>query len=244
LKGIVLAAGRGSRLSQLTDEVPKCMMTLNGEYILDKIARTFKLSGIDDLTIITGYKCEKIETLGYKTIYNEDWSCGNIVSSLVKGFSKVQDEVIVSYSDILFEEKAIENLKYMSSPIAITYDPDWLELWKSRSDDPLSDAETFRIDQNNKLLEIGKKPEDLSKIKGQFMGLLRFTKEGIQIVQDFIEKNPEARLSFDTTTLLSHLIDEGIDIQATEYTNGWTEIDTPTDLHLASTLIDRNKIKV
>ena len=72
MKGIVLAAGRGSRLSQLTDEVPKCMMTLNGEYILDKIARTFKLSGIDDLTIITGYKCEKIETLGYKTIYNED----------------------------------------------------------------------------------------------------------------------------------------------------------------------------
>ena len=244
MKGFILAAGRGSRLSQLTDELPKCMMTLDDEYIIDKIVRTFKKSGIDDLTVITGYKAEKIDALGYDTLFNEDWHRGNMVSSLVKAFSNIQDDMIVSYSDILFDETAIESLINISSPIAITYDPNWLELWKARSDDPLSDAETFIIDDNNILLEIGKKPKDISLVKGQFMGLLRFSKDGINIVQDFIIKNPDALLTFDTTTLLSRLIENGTEIKAVEYVNGWTEVDIPQDIKLANKLIQSKKIKV
>lgn len=62
--------------------------------------------------------------------------------------------------------------------IAITYDPNWLELWEKRFEDPLEDAETFRLSGDSQVAEIGGQPGSISEIEGQYMGLIRFTPKG------------------------------------------------------------------
>src|SRR5213076_1357092 len=87
---------------------------------------------------------------------------------------------IVSYSDIFYASSAIASLLACAHPLAITYDPNWRALWERRFADPLSDAETFRLDEEGRLREIGNTPASLDDIQGQYMGLLRFEPEGWQ----------------------------------------------------------------
>ena len=65
--------------------------------------------------------------------------------------------VIVSYADIFYRGDLIRGLAGAPGALVITYDRRWRELWTRRFADPLSDAETFRIDGAGTLLEIGGK---------------------------------------------------------------------------------------
>ena len=82
---------------------------------------------------------------------------------------------IVSYSDIFYEASAILSLMNCTAPLAVTYDPNWLNIWGKRFNDPLTDAETFLINSHNEIIEIGNKPKSIEEVKGQYMGLLRIT---------------------------------------------------------------------
>ena len=55
-------------------------------------------------------------------------------------------------------KKIIDQLTKSKGDIVITYDPNWLNLWKMRFEDPLMDAENFRI-KNNILEDIGVNPK-------------------------------------------------------------------------------------
>ena len=56
---------------------------------------------------------------------------------------------LVSYSDIYYDANTLKLLFKSKDDISITYDPNWLRLWKKRFKKPLSDAETFKIDKIN-----------------------------------------------------------------------------------------------
>src|SRR5690606_31607320 len=88
------------------------------------------------------------------------------------------DHCLISYSDIFYTSEIINNLLQSSADIAITYDKNFADLWSKRFVNPLSDLESFKINENNFLLEIGNKPNSLQEIQGQFMGLLKFTPNG------------------------------------------------------------------
>ena len=104
---------------------------------------------------------------------NQNWDKNNMVSSLECAEQWFENEsLIVSYSDIFYEESAIRNLKKCKDNLAITYDPNWYEMWKKRFENPLDDAETFLIDKSKKVTEIGGKTDNISQIQGQYMGLL------------------------------------------------------------------------
>ena len=60
MKAIIIAAGASTRLRPLTDEMPKCMLDLNGKTILERSIGTLKNNGIADISIIKGFKKEKI----------------------------------------------------------------------------------------------------------------------------------------------------------------------------------------
>ena len=61
---------------------------------------------------------------------------------------------IISYSDIFYETSAVISLINCPEPLAITYDPNWLQIWKKRFGDPLLDAETFSINSSNQITDI------------------------------------------------------------------------------------------
>ena len=58
MKAIILAAGRGSRMKNLTDEKPKCLAKLRGKPLLEWQLTSLREAGIEDIAIVTGYKRE------------------------------------------------------------------------------------------------------------------------------------------------------------------------------------------
>jgi choline kinase len=233
MKAIILAAGRGSRMKNLTDNCPKCMVELRGKPLLEWQLTSLREAGIDEIAIVTGYKRELLQSHDLIEFYNARWAKTNMVSSLACADEWLRLEpCIVSYSDIFYGPHAVESLMNSSAELAVTYDPNWLELWTQRFGDPLLDAETFRMTADLTIYEIGNKPKTVSEVQGQYMGLLRFTPKGWKEVQRIRDKlNPEERDRMHMTGTLQKVIDAGnVSVEAVPYIGEWGEIDSADDL--------------
>lgn len=233
MKAIILAAGRGSRMKNLTDERPKCMVELRGKSLLEWQLQALREAGIDDIAIVTGYKREMFSQWKLKEFHNPRWAETNMVSSLACAYEWLEVEpCIVSYSDIFYDASAVTSLMTSDASLAVTYDPQWLKLWERRFGDPLLDAETFRLNDEGILTEIGNKPNTVDEVQGQYMGLLRFTPEGWSEVIRI-----RSRLSnidcdkMHMTGTLQRVIEAGqISVVAVPYQGEWGEVDSAEDL--------------
>lgn len=235
MKAIILAAGRGSRMKSLTDERPKCMVELRGKTLLEWQLAALRAAGVCEIAIVTGYKRELLADQGLIEFHNSRWAQTNMVSSLACAETWLQAEpCIVSYSDIFYSPAAVQSLMTCNASLAVTYDPNWLELWTQRFGNPLLDAETFRLTPADTLAEIGNKPESADDIQGQYMGLLRFTPEGwAEVVRLRSALTPEQCDKVHMTNTLQQVIDAGrVQIQAIPYTGEWGEVDSSEDLFL------------
>ena len=233
MKAIILAAGRGSRMKSLTDERPKCLVELRGKPLLEWQLESLRAAGISDIAVVTGYKRELLAGRGLSEFHNPRWAETNMVSSLACAESWLQGEpCIVSYSDIFYSPVAVQSLINCEAALAVTYDPNWLQLWTERFGDPLLDAETFRLSATKTLAEIGNKPQSVDDVQGQYMGLLRFTPEGwAEVVRLRAELSPQQRDSMHMTNTLQRVIDAGrVPIEAVAYTGEWGEVDSSEDL--------------
>jgi choline kinase len=233
VKAIILAAGRGSRMKSLTDERPKCLVELRGKPLLEWQLESLRAAGISDIAVVTGYKRELLAERGLSEFHNPRWAETNMVSSLACAESWLEGQpCIVSYSDIFYSPVAVQSLINSDAALAVTYDPNWLQLWTERFGDPLVDAETFRLTATHTLAEIGNKPQSVDDVQGQYMGLLRFTPEGwAEVVRLRAELSPQQRDSMHMTNTLQRVIDAGrVPIAAVAYTGEWGEVDSSEDL--------------
>ena len=62
MKALILAAGLGTRLAPITNDRPKSLVTVNGVPILFKQIENLHENGITDITVISGYKAEVLES--------------------------------------------------------------------------------------------------------------------------------------------------------------------------------------
>ena len=119
----------------------------------------------------------------------------------------------------------------------IAYDEEWQKLWEQRFRDPLEDAESFKIADDRRITDIGRKTRCLKEIEGQYMGLMRFTPKALDWITDFTTRQDAATLDkMDMTTLLRGLIHDGQTIHGMPVKGGWCEVDTEVDLELANRL--------
>lgn len=233
MKAIILAAGRGSRMKDLTDERPKCLVEMRGKALLDWQLEALRAAGIMEISIVTGYKRELLANRGLVEFHNARWAETNMVSSLACAEAWLKAEpCIVSYSDIFYSPAAAQSLMNCNASLAVTYDPNWLELWTHRFGDPLLDAETFRLTPEHTLAEIGNKPKSLDEVQGQYMGLLRFTPEGWhEVLRIRAGLNPELRDKMHMTGTLQKVIEAAkTPIEAIPYFGKWGEVDSESDL--------------
>jgi choline kinase len=233
MKAIILAAGRGSRMKNLTDERPKCLVELRGKELLNWQLEALRAAGISDIAIVTGYKRELLANRGLVEFHNSRWAETNMVSSLACAQDWLHAEpCIVSYSDIFYSPVAVQSLIACTASLAVTYDPNWLELWTQRFGDPLLDAETFRLTPEHTLAEIGNKPQSIDQVQGQYMGLLRFTPDGWSEVLRI--RSGLSMSECDTmhmTGTLQRVIAAGkLKIAAVPYVGAWGEVDSASDL--------------
>ena len=61
MKAVILAAGKGTRMRELTNELPKPMLKVQGQPILEHILKGLLAAGIRDIFIVTGFRAEVIE---------------------------------------------------------------------------------------------------------------------------------------------------------------------------------------
>lgn len=233
MKAIILAAGRGSRMKNMTDDRPKCLVELRGKALLEWQLASLHEAGISEIAIVTGYKRELLAGRTSVEFYNPRWAETNMVSSLVCAQEWLQTEpCIVSYSDIFYEASAVESLMASQARLAVTYDPHWLALWEKRFGDPLLDAETFRLKPDGTLAEIGNKPQSVNEVQGQYMGLLRFTPEGWAEVVRIRSGLTGAECDrMHMTGTLQKVIEAGqVPVAAVSYEKPWGEVDSVDDL--------------
>lgn len=234
MKAIILAAGRGSRMGDNTDEHPKCLVELAGIPLLIRQVAALRRGGVSEIGIVRGYRADAIDVPGAKYFHNQRWADTNMVMSLLTASSWLAaGPTLVSYSDIFYRHELVRRLAAAAGDLAISYDRRWLDLWKRRFTDPLSDAETFRIDASGRLIEIGGKTSRLEDIEGQYMGLLRFTPTAWAAVEaELVRISRPARDRLDMTSLLRRLIDSGTAIYTVATEGDWGEIDNPSDVLL------------
>ena len=243
MKAVILAAGRGSRMGRLTEDAPKCLVPLAGTPLLDRQMAALTAGGIESIAIVRGYKPETLAGRGLVAFDNPRWAETNMVRSLCAAAAWLRAEpVVVSYSDIFYPAAAITRLMRAEGDIAISYDPDWLALWSQRFADPLADAETFRTD-GDRVVDIGRRTRDLGDIRGQYMGLLKFTPAGWDAVERLLAGMEAAAADrLDMTGLLSRLIASGHGVQGVAVEGPWGEVDSADDLALYERLMAEGRL--
>jgi hypothetical protein len=123
MKAIILAAGMGSRLKELTSNIPKCMIEVNGESLIKRLLKILIKYKVNDVVLVVGYKSEvlidyisKLE-LDVKVtyIYNKEYNTTNNIYSLFLAKPEIlKEDILLLESDLIFDEQVIEKL--VSSP--------------------------------------------------------------------------------------------------------------------------------
>jgi len=240
MKAIILAAGQGTRLRPLTDDKPKCMVEYQNKPIIDHILERMQECNIIDIAVVNGYKRNVLEEyLNNKnlTFYtNNNFKITNMVSTLFTAQDFMDDDLIISYADIIYDNEILEKLLKSDDDFSVVVDRQWKELWNQRMENPLNDAETLKI-KNGKIIELGKRPRNYGDIEGQYIGLIKISKNIIDKVIKFYENLDKSKIydrqNFDNmymTSFIQILINEFIDVTPVWIDGGWIEIDCVNDL--------------
>ena len=238
-RAIILAAGRGSRMGSETELKPKCLTEFEGNTLLSWQLKSITEAGLLNKNVVTGYKKELLKG-DFQTYHNDRWNKTNMVSSLFCA-PDFDGDTIISYSDIVYHSDHIKSLEESSYDITITADLLWESLWSVRFEDPLDDAETFIYEQET-LIEIGNKTTKIEDIQAQYMGLLKLSKQGWNIMKsEFDSLSDHEQDKMDMTSMLNLLLSKGIEINIVFIKGKWCEIDSMSDKLAYENALKTNK---
>jgi L-glutamine-phosphate cytidylyltransferase len=236
---IILAAGQGTRLRPFTDTRPKCMVELFGAPLIHHQLAVLRACGLEDIVVVNGYLRAALEAPDTRPVHNPDYDRTNMVASLFCAEAEMPTDrdLLIAYSDILYEPRVLQTLLANDAPLAIAADRGWRKLWQARMANPLADAETFKVNAAGCITELGRKPENYEDVQAQYIGLIKVRAQHVTAFRDAWHALPPEQL-FDgrsreqmfMTSFLQHLIDRGWEARPSYTDNGWIEVDTVEDL--------------
>ena len=249
-KALIIAAGLGSRLKKHTENLPKCMLDFGGKTLLQRQLDSYKKNGIKDISLIRGYKKEKINYKGIKYFENTDYKNNNILNSIFYAEKVINGNIIISYSDILFDSSVVERTLSSNHDISVIVDIDWRGYYVGRKDHPISEAENVIFNSNNEVEKIGKINTENEEVHGEFIGMIKLSNRGTEIFKEhfyrlkkiYWNKPFQRAKTFQKaylTDFIQELVDIGIKVHCVIIESGWKEIDTVEDYKKA--LVGFNK---
>jgi len=243
-KTLIVAAGLGSRLKGHTENLPKCMLDFCGKTLLQHQIEAYRSCGIDNISLIKGYKKNKINNNNLKYFINNDYENNNILNSIFYGEKVINGNVIIAYSDILFEPSVVQRLLDSDHDISIVVDIDWRGYYVDRKDHPIAEAENVIFNSNNEVVKIGKISTEKPEVHGEFIGMIKLTHQGAEIFKQnfhrvkklYWNKTFQRAKTFQQaylTDMIQELVDIGIKVHCVIIERGWKEIDTVDDYEKA-----------
>ncbi len=161
MKALIIAAGEGSRFSEITKEIPKPLLEVSGKPLIERVIANLKNAGITEIVIVVGYLQEKIrrrlgdgDRLGVKIeyVHNREWKKKNGISVL-KTKETIAESFFLLMSDHLFDVEILKDMKKIKlaeEEIMLAVDhnlsSEWIDI----------DDVTKVLEEQNKIVDIGK----------------------------------------------------------------------------------------
>ncbi len=230
------------------------MLSFAGKTIIERQIETYRECGISEIIVVTGFASEKISYEGVKYYHNDKYADTNMVESLMCARHEFDEDVIVSYSDILFEKKMLNDMIASENDFACAVDDNWKQYWNMRYGRIDFDTESLTVDEKDNITELGLENPPIDSISARYIGLLKFSKNGLRIIVDTME---EAYKDYEDkpwqqsgkivrkaymTDLLNAVIESGKEVKAVHLNNGWIEFDTNEDYEKALAWIKSGEI--
>ena len=240
IKALIIAAGLGSRLKKHTENLPKCMLDFGGKTLLQRQLEAYNKNNIKDISLIRGYKKEKINYKGLRYFENKDYKNNNILNSIFYAEKIINGNIIISYSDILFDPTVVQRTMESNHDISVVVDIDWRGYYVGRKDHPISEAENVIFNSNNEVEKIGKINTGNEEVHGEFIGMIKLSNRGAEIFKEHFHRlkkiywnRPFQRAKIFQkaylTDFIQELVDIGIKVHCVIIESGWKEIDTVED---------------
>ena len=172
MQAIIMAAGKGNRLGNLTENLPKCLLEIKGKRLLDINIAMLHKYGIWDITIVTGFQDEKlIEATkgipGITLIYNPFYEFTNVIGSYYMGMKHLYDDFIYMHADTICDLGIFDEILRAGGDIVLPVD-------SKPCDD---EAMKVRLEEG-KVVEITKQMS-IEVAAGEFIGIAKIKKNVI-----------------------------------------------------------------
>ena len=224
-KAVVLAAGRGKRMRELTADFPKPMINVRGKPVLQHIVEGLRDAGVRRFEIIVGYHAEAVRNffgdgqrhnvdIEYvtQTVQDGTGRVVNLASNFVGG-----SPFILSYGDILISS---ENYKRV---VDLPDDREGI-ITITRGEDVSKGGAVF-VNERMELVDLREKPKPGEPTSPWYNAGLYAFRPGIF---DFIAKlKPSPRGEYELTDAIRDLAHSGKKVQALELTGEWADVRDP-----------------
>jgi len=237
-KAIILAAGKGERLDDITKNLPKPLLEINNKTLIGYVIDFVKDIGIDDIIVVAGYHLEqmkkKIKEIDNKiqVVDNLDFHFQNLVS-FAKGLGYVKNEnLLVCNADYIFKKTIAEAVAKSLNGIAIYCSYDLLGNDK--------DVMKVKVDEKKNLIEMSKQ---LINFEAIYTGIWFFEAKYIlelkKVVEEILEKEDKYKTAVEA--VFKEFVKRGFQIKAVDIGKAdWFEIDTPEELEKAKQALEFN----
>lgn len=229
MKLVIIAAGRGSRISSISKGLPKILIEVFNKTLLELIIQNSITVGISDIVIVTGHNSNIIHDfisnnkfdINIELAYNDDWDLPNGISVLASKNNIPQNhDFMISMSDHFYNDDLLLKIKNSDlTNITVNVGADY----KTDSIHDPDDAMKLIIDRNSN--SISQMSKDLIKYNAVDCGIFKCKYEFFSILQE-AKDSGKYSLSDACNILINHQDLGGVDIEDSI----WIDIDTPEAL--------------
>ena len=170
MRGIILAAGRGSRLNGTAGDKPKCLVRAGGMTLLERQIGALRKAGIDDIAVVVGCQSDRVRQScgdGVRYVENFRFAETNSLYSLWTARALLYEGFVVLNCDVLFHPALLDEL------LATHHDAALLIDYRSDGQPPYGDEE-MKVKVRNGLVADMSKSMDPAEADGENLGIVKF----------------------------------------------------------------------
>lgn len=183
MTAVILAAGRGHRLSAITGAAPKCLADLGGRSLLRRQLDLLRDAGLSTITVVTGYDAAAVERAGgnrVRFVHNPRYAVTNSLYSLWLTRDLLRDGLLVLNCDVLCHSQILADLLTCRHEDALLYAP-------QLPGQVFGEEEMKVVVRKGRVVTLGK-DLDSTTADGENVGIARFGAEGTRVLVDELSR--------------------------------------------------------